>query len=83
MEAKTGQDLKEMLTEMYVYYFGEVKRRTGKGKDDYQTWKFSGAVDAVSAIFLSLYGGQEMMELWKSQVEKGSEVAENDTATGG
>lgn len=85
MKTKSGQDLKEMLEELYNYYFGEVKKAINgeNEKRDYQAGVFSGGLDAVSAIFLQMYGGRELMELWTSQLLKDSEVSTDDQTTGG
>lgn len=85
MKTKSGQDLKELLVELYSYYFGNVKKAINgeNEKKDYQAGVFSGGLDAVSAIFLEMYGSRELMELWNSQPLKDSEVSTDDQKTGG
>jgi hypothetical protein len=84
MKTKNGRDLKEVLEELYNYYFSEVKRLIDNDETDSKSKgeRFSGGLDAVSAIYLALYGAQELTDLWNSAKEK-SEGATNDETTGG
>lgn len=84
MKTINGQELKEMLIELYSYYFSEVNKTLigEERKRDYQTGIFSGGLDAVSAIFLQLYGGRELMKLWTSHLLKDSEGGTDDQTTG-
>lgn len=86
MTTKSGQELKEMLSELYRYYFCELKQVEAEDRetiDEYKVGKFSGGVDAVSAIYLALYGGREMMQLWTDTLNAHEVGAEqNDQTTG-
>lgn len=55
-------NLKEDLEELYGWYFKQARSRNG---DEYHTGKCDGAVEALGAIYLGLYGGKEMMKLWE------------------
>lgn len=75
MNTTSGQDFKKMLEGLYIYYFGESRKQIEKNEDRglterdtdfYIEGKFSGALDAVSAIYLSLFGAKDTMQLWNS-----------------
>lgn len=55
-------NLKDQLEELYGWYFKHARIRA---QDEYQVGKCDGAVEALGAIYLGLYGGKEMMKLWE------------------
>ena len=92
MKTTSGQDLKKELEELYIYYFGEGRKQTEKNEDKdfelterdtdfYMEGKFSGALDAVSAIYLSLFGGKETMQLWHRALAKFEKDETDDDKT--
>ena len=84
MKTKHGQDLKELLVELYKYYFSissAADRETEDAGTAYKVGLSDGCIDAVSTIFLALYGSQETLNLWHSVGAFGG--SENDKTTGG
>lgn len=95
MKTTSGQDLKKELEELYIYYFREDRKRTEKNEskdteiterdtDFYMEGKFAGALDAVSTIYFSLFGGKETVQLWNRTIAKFSkDETDDDKTTGG
>ena len=69
LKAKTGQGLKEMLEEMYAWYFKAARKYVrGKKHTADTAWrlgKMDGGVEAIGAVYLAMYGGKEMWDLWQ------------------
>lgn len=84
METIHGQDLKELLVELYKYYFSiceKSDRETEDFKKTYEIGLFDGCIDAVSIIYLALYGMEETLNLWHSVGAFGG--LKDDKTTGG
>lgn len=57
-----SNNLKQQIEELYIWYFTQARNRAA---DEYHLGKYDGAVEALGAIYLGLYGGREMMRLWQ------------------
>ena len=68
----TEQELINNLIEMYTYHFKQAREIQDKMVDEefiseddlYNLGKENGAIDAVSAIMLSVIGGGDMYDIW-------------------
>lgn len=68
----TDSELKKTLEELFRHYYDEARRLSNEADEEsaYMEAKSHGGVDAVSAIYRWLYGGEEMNKLWMSEVDK-------------
>ena len=73
----TDEKLKNDLVEMYTYYFKRSVEES-EGRDllsevtPEQAWnigKCDGAVEALGAIMLQIFGGQMMFEIWQKTMK--------------
>lgn len=69
MKTIEGKELKELLEELYRFYFKTAKDMLDKGGkltelESYYGARSMGAEEAVGAIYLALYGGKEMTKLY-------------------
>lgn len=62
-------DLKDNLEDMYKYYFKQ-RRSLDDEKEHYAVGKCDGAVDAIGAIYLSIYGGEALYRLWQTTLQE-------------
>lgn len=62
--------LKDVLEELYAWYSrqGQVEFTS-----DYNAGKCNGGLEAVGAIYLEAFGGEEMLKLWMKLWEKNLE----------
>lgn len=79
-----GKDLKELLEELYRFYFKTAKDMLDKGGkltelESYYGARSMGAEEAIGAVYLALYGGKDMTKLYSECV---SRTGENDKKTG-
>ena len=67
----TEDKLKNDLVELYTYYF----KRSAQARHGntpllaYETGKNDGAVEALGAIMLQVFGGRRMYEIWQKTME--------------
>jgi len=78
MKTLTGQDLKEMLEELYRYYFLEFRKsdkddRTDTPETIYNDGQNAGSMNTVGSIYLALYGGGDMYKLWQDCLKEADE----------
>lgn len=73
----TDPELKKTLEELFRHYYDEARRLSNEADEEsaYMEAKSHGGVDAVSAIYRWLYGGEEMNKLWMSEVNRHDETA--------
>jgi len=66
MLISNNADLEKALIESYQFYFRHRGDRGHATVDGiYWTGKCDGAVEALGAIYLAVFGGEKMMDLWK------------------
>ena len=66
------EKLKNDLVEVYTYNFKKATESNRESKDpevSYQIGKYDGAVEAMEAIMLQVFGGQAMYEIWQKTLE--------------
>lgn len=84
-------ELKNVLIEVYSYHFRQAivkdRLRDSDNPDDaYEIGKHDGAVQAMEAIMLQVFGGEQLFEIWqktmkwatKSQIPINDEVKPED-----
>lgn len=69
METIDGKDLKELLEELYRFYFKTAKDMLDKGGkptelESYYGARSMGAEEAIGSVYLALYGGKDMTKLY-------------------
>lgn len=79
-----GKDLKELLEELYRFYFKTAKDMLDKGGkltelESYYGARSMGAEEAIGAVYLALYGGKDMTKLYS---ECAFGTGEDDKRTG-
>lgn len=76
---KTGQPLKEMLTELSRYYFKEARRlQAGGSRRDWELGKAMGASEAIDAVIFNLYGGEAAYNNWMDNLKACNEQTGSD-----
>ena len=68
----TKDEIKQQIEEMYRYYMSTARKLYSlpEGEaDDYEIGRATGAIEAISAIYLMMFGGQSMYELWQECIE--------------
>ena len=78
MKTLTGQDLKEMLEELYHYYFMKFRESDNDDRTDtpetiYNDGQNAGSMNTVGSIYLALYGGGDMYKLWTDCLKEADE----------
>ena len=63
-------DTKEMLEELYRFHFVAARKMDDIPEPDtaeeiYERGKADGNLDAIGTIYLSLYGGKALYDLWQ------------------
>lgn len=90
----TGQKLKDMLEELYKYYFKKargVDRDTNHPGENYEIGKLDGACEVLNCIIFNLYGGKCAFGNWLKNIGEPDESIKkiikeafpNDETTGG
>ena len=67
----TGQNLKDMLVELYEYYFEKAKeadRDTNHPGENYEIGKWDGACEVLDCLMLHLYGGKFAFQNWLKNI---------------
>lgn len=95
-EVKTimGQNLRDMLEELYEYYFQKAKaadRDTNHPGENYEIGKLDGACEVLDCIIFHLYGGKFAFGNWLKNIGEPDESIQkmikeafpNDKTTGG
>lgn len=67
-------ELKNTLIEVYSYHFKQAVDNDGlrdskNPEDAYQIGKHDGAVEAMEAIMLQVFGGKQLFEIWQKTME--------------
>lgn len=69
----TEEKMMNDLIELYTYYFkraAEEDRKAARNENQiYEIGKNDGAVEALGAIMLQVFGGKAMYEIWKKTME--------------
>ena len=83
MKTIESKELKELLEELYRFYFKTAKDMLDKGGtltglQSYYGARSIGAEEAIGAVYLALYGGEDMTKLYS---ECASGTGENDKRT--
>lgn len=61
----TEEKLKNSMVEMYTYYFRQARLMHMQDEaDQYEAGKADGAVDALGAIMLQVFGGKDFYKIW-------------------
>lgn len=66
IKTKTGQNLKDMLIELYQYYF-KLAKKANRGRMNVKVYNvgfYDGALEMIDTILFSVYGGKEAFENW-------------------
>lgn len=74
-------DTKEMLEELYRFHFAAARKmddmpEPDTAEDIYKCGKENGTLDAIGTIYLALYGGKALYDLWQDclkEVDKNGE----------
>lgn len=74
---KTEKELKDLLDEMYRYYFGRVRQLSNEVDEEsaFYEAKAQGGLEVVETIYLQLYGGKETYRLWEGEVKRYDKTA--------
>lgn len=77
MILKTEKELKDLLEELYRYYFGRVRQLSNEVDEEsaFYEAKAQGELEAVETIYLNLYGGKETYRLWEGEVKRYDKTA--------
>lgn len=64
-------DTKEMLEELYLFHFVKARElddmpEPHTAEDIYKRGKENGVLDAIGTIYLALYGGKALYDLWQN-----------------
>lgn len=75
----TDGELKKTLEELYRNYFRQARGFANEADQEsaYYEAKAHGGTEAIGAIYLWLYGGEEMNKLWMSEVNRSDKTAGN------
>lgn len=81
MKTILGQELKETLEEMYRFHFVAARKMDDMSEPDtaeeiYECGKVNGVLNAIGAIYLSLYGGKAMYDLWQDCLKEADKNGE-------
>lgn len=74
---KTDAELKKTLEEMYRMYFQLARKFSNEADEEagYMEAKSHGGIEAIEAVYLWLYGGDETYKLWQGEVNRYDETA--------
>lgn len=74
---KDEKGLKDLLEELYRYYFGRVRQLSNEVDEEsvFYEAKAQGGLEAVETIYLQLYGGKETYRLWEGELKRYDKTA--------
>lgn len=74
---KDEKELKDLLEELYRYYFGRVRQLSNEVDEEsvFYEAKAQGGLEAVETIYLQLYGGKETYRLWEGELKRYDKTA--------
>lgn len=74
---KSEKELKDLLDEMYRYFFGRVRQLSNEVDEEsaFYEAKAQGGLEAVETIYLQLYGGKETYRLWEGELKRYDKTA--------
>lgn len=83
----TPEYLMQSLIEVYTYHFKQASDKEKRNAKDpetcYQVGKHDGAVEAIGAIMLPVFGGAMMYQIWEKTKEWATEKEQGQQAQGG
>ena len=82
---KKEKEIRKNLVEKYMYYFKQARKLREAGAPEEKNWEYEtakadGAVAAVAAIFLNMYGAREAYNLWQVAQAACDHEGKNETS---